>query len=177
MDVVIGNWPNPPDTLRTTALFQDRMVLLMRRTHPLADEELDARRYLEASHLVPTPYSVGQRGVVDMYLARERLRRNVVAHVPYFNMAPYLLLQTDMVLLRRRASPSTTRASCRWQSARYRWICRPLPTTCCGTIAPITRPSAAGSGSRSCRCCAALAYALSMAASARRGCAAALKTI
>ena len=72
MDVVIGNWPNPPDTLRTTALFQDRMVLLMRRTHPLADEELDARRYLEASHLVPTPYSVGQRGVVDMYLARER---------------------------------------------------------------------------------------------------------
>ena len=97
MDVVIGNWPNPPDTLRTTALFQDRMVLLMRRTHPLADEELDARRYLEASHLVPTPYSVGQRGVVDMYLARERLRRNVVAHVPYFNMAPYLLLQTDMV--------------------------------------------------------------------------------
>ena len=97
MDVVIGNWPNPPDTLRTTALFQDRMVLLMRKTHPLAEQVLDADTYLNASHLAPTPYSVGQRGVVDMYLARERMRRNVVAHVPYFNMAPYLLLGTDMI--------------------------------------------------------------------------------
>ena len=72
-------------------------------------------------------------------------------------------LQTDMVLLRRRASPSTTRASCRWQSARYRWICRPLPTMLWHDRTHHW-PSAAGSGSRSCRCCAGPGHALSMAA-------------
>jgi len=32
-----------------------------------------------------------------MHLARERIKRNVVAYVPYFGLVPYLLLQTDMI--------------------------------------------------------------------------------
>ena len=35
----------------------------------------DPQDYLDADHLVPTPYAVGQRGVIDLQLARERLKR------------------------------------------------------------------------------------------------------
>lgn len=97
LDLVIGNWPNPPDHLRTAPLFEDRMVVLMRNGHPLAGGSLSIGDWLAAEHVIPTPYSVGQRGVVDVFLARERLRRNVVAHVPYFHMAPFMLLNTDLI--------------------------------------------------------------------------------
>ena len=69
----------------------------MRKSHPLAGRKLSTEDYLAAEHLVPTPYAVGQRGVIDLHLARERLKRNVVAYVPYFGLVPYLLLETDML--------------------------------------------------------------------------------
>jgi DNA-binding transcriptional LysR family regulator len=97
LDLVIANWPNPPETLRAAPLFEDRMVVMMRADHRLASRELTTEDYLEAAHLAPTPYSVGQRGVIDTFLARERIRRRVVAQVPYFNMAPYMLLETEMI--------------------------------------------------------------------------------
>ncbi|HEY9103335.1 LysR substrate-binding domain-containing protein [Chitinimonas sp.] len=97
LDAVIGNWPQPPEHLRTVPLFEDDVVCLMRAGHPLASRQMKVEDYLQAEHLVPTPYAVGQRGVIDLHLARERLKRNVVAYVPYFNLVPQLLLQTDMV--------------------------------------------------------------------------------
>lgn len=97
LDLVIGNWPNPPDHLRTAPLFEDCMVVMMRTGHPLATGQLSMSDWLAAEHVVPTPYSVGQRGVVDVFLARERMRRNVVAHVPYFHMAPFMLINSDLI--------------------------------------------------------------------------------
>lgn len=97
LDVVIGNWPQPPENLRIAPLFEDEVVCLMRKGHPLAGKPLGTAEYLAAEHLVPTPYAVGQRGVIDLHLARERMKRNVVAYVPYFGLVPYLLLETDML--------------------------------------------------------------------------------
>lgn len=97
LDVVIGNWPQPPENLRMAPLFDDEVVCLMRNSHPLAGRALTTDEYLSAEHLVPTPYAVGQRGVIDLHLARERMKRNVVAYVPYFGLVPYLLLETDML--------------------------------------------------------------------------------
>ena len=54
-------------------------------------------QYLNAPHLAPTPYSVGQRGAIDVHLARERLKRHVVVTLPYFNLAPYVLVKSDLV--------------------------------------------------------------------------------
>jgi len=96
-DCVIGNWPEPPEHLRTAPLFDTDFVVLMRSGHPLLKSGLTTQAYLEAGHLAPTPHSVGPRGSLDMYLSRERLRRHVVAQVPYFNLAPYLLLQSDLL--------------------------------------------------------------------------------
>lgn len=97
LDLVVGNWPNPPEFLRIMPLFEDEMVILMRRDHPLTQKAITVEEYMAADHVVPTPYTVGQRGVVDIHLARERLKRNIVAWVPYFHMAPYMLVDTDMI--------------------------------------------------------------------------------
>lgn len=97
LDIVIGNWPQPPEHLRLAPLFDDDVVCLMRKSHPLAGHRLTQDDYLNAEHLVPTPYAVGQRGVIDMQLARDRLKRNIVASVPYFNLVPHVLLQNDII--------------------------------------------------------------------------------
>ncbi|GAB4061777.1 LysR substrate-binding domain-containing protein [Uliginosibacterium sediminicola] len=97
LDVIIGNWPQPPEQLRISPLFEDEVVCLMRADHPLVDRPLTMKHYIEAEHVAPTPYCVGRRGVIDMHLARERLKRNIVAWVPYFNLAPYMLLESDMI--------------------------------------------------------------------------------
>ncbi|MET7016198.1 LysR family transcriptional regulator, partial [Uliginosibacterium flavum] len=103
LDVVIGNWPHPPEQLRLSPLFEDEVVCMMREGHPLAGRPLTMKHYLDAEHLAPTPYAVGQRGVVDLHLARERLKRNVVAWVPYFSLAPYMLMESDMLFTCPRA--------------------------------------------------------------------------
>lgn len=97
VDLVIGNWPHPPEHLRIANLFEDEVVCMMRKAHPLAGRKLSEADYLNAEHLAPTPYSVGQRGVIDITLSKERLKRNVVAYVPYFNLAPYALVESDMI--------------------------------------------------------------------------------
>lgn len=103
LDVVIGNWPHPPEQLRLSPLFDDEVVCMMREEHPLAGRPLTMKHYLDAEHLAPTPYAVGQRGVVDLHLARERLKRNVVAWVPYFSLAPYMLMESNMLFTCPRA--------------------------------------------------------------------------
>ena len=97
LDLVVANWPQPPEHLRTTTLFEDELVCVMRLGHPLSGGRMSLKQYLEAEHLVQTPDSVGQRGVIDLHLARERLRRNVVASVPHCHLVPHLLLRSDMI--------------------------------------------------------------------------------
>ncbi|QBC31702.1 MULTISPECIES: LysR substrate-binding domain-containing protein [Pandoraea] len=102
VDIVIGNWPEPPEQLHLSNLFVDQIVCLVRNTHPYAKRGLTLDQYLASPHLAPTPYSVAQRGAIDMHLARERLKRNVVVTIPYFNLAPYVLLKSDLIFTTTR---------------------------------------------------------------------------
>lgn len=101
-DLVLGNWPDPPKRLRRRTLFTDEVVCLVARGHPLARTGMSEADYLGASHLAPTPYSPSQRGPVEAHLARARLKRNVFVMVPYFSLAPPLLLKTDLVFTTTR---------------------------------------------------------------------------
>lgn len=97
LDIVIGNWPEPPESLRRSELLADRMVCLMSARHALAGQTLTLDQYLQAAHLAPTPYSPNQRGLVDLHLARERLKRRVAVTIPYFTLAPYVLATSDLL--------------------------------------------------------------------------------
>ncbi|WP_355661722.1 LysR family transcriptional regulator [Halomonas salifodinae] len=103
LDIVIGNWPEPPERMHLSMLLEDEIVCLMAETHPLAAEpSLDQEAYLAAGHVVPMPYSRSQRGVIDRYLTSLRLERHEVIEVQSFTLAPYLIQESDLVFTTSR---------------------------------------------------------------------------
>ena len=102
LDLVIGNWPDSPQRLHRRNLFTDEVVCLVAKTHPVAASGLTEANYLQCRHLAPTPYSTSQRGPIDTYLSRARLKRNVAVMIPYFSLAPAILIKTDLIFTTTR---------------------------------------------------------------------------
>jgi DNA-binding transcriptional LysR family regulator len=102
LDIVIGNWPAPPENLHLSMILEDDIVCLMARGHPYAKKGMTAEEYLRAAHVVPVPYSVAHRGVVETRLATLRVKRNATIMLPFFNMGPYLLPGTDLIFTTSR---------------------------------------------------------------------------
>ncbi len=102
LDVVIGNWPEPPDRMHLSMLLEDEIVCLVSANHPLAQKGMTLQDYQAAVHIVPLPYSMTQRGVIDSVLAAARIERDERVSVQSFNVAPYLLAGTDMVFTTSR---------------------------------------------------------------------------
>ncbi|MBU6436384.1 MAG: LysR family transcriptional regulator [Betaproteobacteria bacterium] len=102
LDLVVGNWPDPPEHLHLLPLLDDDVVVLMRNDHPLTRKPMTQELYLQAPHLAPSPYAASQRGLIDVHLGRERLQRRVVVTAPYFSLAPYMLLETDLLFTTSR---------------------------------------------------------------------------
>lgn len=97
LDIVIGNWPQPPEGLHIAPLLDDAIVCLMWAQHPLARGKLTREQYLHAPHVVPLPFSSTHRGVIDRHLAALRVTRNARVIVPFFSMAPYMLAGSDLI--------------------------------------------------------------------------------
>lgn len=102
LDVAIGNWPQPPQHLHQSVLLEDEIVCLLYREDPRAARGLTREQYLAARHLVPLPYSKAQRGVVETHLATLRVSRDARVVVPFFELAPYMLVRTDLVFTTAR---------------------------------------------------------------------------
>lgn len=97
LDIVIGNWPEPPPKLHIAPLLVDDIVCLMAADHPLAGAPMSVQQYLQAPHVVPLPFSSTHRGVIDRHLAALRMTRNAKVVVPFFSMAPHMLPSTDLI--------------------------------------------------------------------------------
>jgi DNA-binding transcriptional LysR family regulator len=102
LDIVIGNWPEPPGQLHLSPLLDDELVCVMSEANPLARKPMTVEQYLAAPHVVPLPYSPSHRGVVDTHLATMRVARNVRVVLPFFSMAPHLLPGTDLIFTTTR---------------------------------------------------------------------------
>jgi DNA-binding transcriptional LysR family regulator len=102
LDIVIGNWPQPPEGLHLSVLLEDELVGLMGRRSAPASGVLTLKQYLAAPHVVPMPYSMTQRGVVETFLSGQKLARDQRVVVPYFEAAPYMLVETDLIFTTAR---------------------------------------------------------------------------
>jgi len=102
LDLVIGNWDDPPSHLRRSHLFQDPIACSMRADSPYARRTASDRMtiddYLSLPHVAPAQMLPGYYGVVEAYLDRHGLRRNVVAESAYFSQIPCMVAHSDMVL-------------------------------------------------------------------------------
>ena len=102
LDLVIANWDEPPAHLHLSKLFEDQIACFMRadcayakRTGP---DEMTVEDYLSLPHVAPAQTLAGYHGVIESYLARHNMQRNVVVQSAYFGLIPYMLTQTDLVL-------------------------------------------------------------------------------
>lgn len=102
LDVVIGNWPEPPDRMHLSVLLEDQIVCLMAADHPLASRRLTLDDFRRIQHVVPTPYSMTQRGMIDSVLTSLRIQREECVEAQSFMLAPYLLPGTDLVFTTTR---------------------------------------------------------------------------
>lgn len=98
VDVVIGNWPRPPQELHLGRLFGDEVVCLVAQHHPAARRGWDTQAWLAAEHIAPTPTHPGARGFVDEHLASQGLVRNITARCPHFGLIPAMVAGSLLVL-------------------------------------------------------------------------------
>jgi DNA-binding transcriptional LysR family regulator len=102
MDLVIANWDEPPEHLHMSKLFEDPITCVMRADCPYAlrtpSDGMTLDDYLTLPHVAPTQLLPGYLGVIDDFLDRQGLQRNVVVESAYFGLIPNMLAQTDLVL-------------------------------------------------------------------------------
>lgn len=97
LDVVIANWPAPPVRLHRGRLFDDEIVCLVGKQHPLAERGMSLQHYAQVQHLVPFLHAQGQQSIIDQTLAQHGIHRQGQISVPYFGLVPYILMRTDLV--------------------------------------------------------------------------------
>ncbi len=97
-EVVIGNWPKPPDDLHLGSLFGDEVVCLVAKHHPAVRRGWDQAAWLAAEHIAPTPTHPGARGFIDDHLAAQGLARNITARCPHFALIPAMVAGSLLVL-------------------------------------------------------------------------------
>ena len=96
IDLAISMGLEPTSAIRSEVVFRDRMVCLMRKSHPLAREELTREAFLAQRHL-KTSMSPADLRFVDDVLAREGLERNVGLNVPHWLIVPRVLARSELV--------------------------------------------------------------------------------
>lgn len=103
LDIVVGNWPQPPERLHLSLLLEDELVCLMAKNNPLAAKNaMTLERYLQASHVVPLPLATAHRAVIETHLAGLRVSRDARVVVPYYAVAPHLVADSDLVFTTAR---------------------------------------------------------------------------
>ena len=98
VDVVIGNWPEPPEDLYMGRLFADDVVCLVRQDHPAVRRGWDQASWLAAEHIAPTPTHPGARGVIDAHLDTLGLARNITARCAHFSLMPDIVASSLLVM-------------------------------------------------------------------------------
>ena len=63
-----------------------------------ASDKMTVEDYLSLPHVAPSQMLPGYYGVIESFLARQHLQRNVAVESAYFGLIPYMLTQTDLVL-------------------------------------------------------------------------------
>lgn len=96
-DIAIGAFFRPLGGLFVHKLFDDELVTVMRRDHPMAKRSLTLERFVEARHALVTPRGL-PGGPVDRALAAQGHARRVVYRTPHFLAALEVVSQTDLVV-------------------------------------------------------------------------------
>ena len=98
VDVVVGNWLQPPGELHQGRLLTDEVVCLVSADHPAARRGWTPESWLASDHVAPTPTHPGARGVIDEHLTSLGLQRDILVRSAHFSLIPMMVAQSLLVL-------------------------------------------------------------------------------
>lgn len=101
VDLVIGNWLEPPGELHMGRLLSNEIVCLVADDHPvtrMSSRVWSTQKYLECEHVAPMPLHPGARGVIDEHLGDLGLARRVAVRSAHFSLIPLMVAQSLLVL-------------------------------------------------------------------------------
>lgn len=96
IDLAVSMGLEHAGSIRTEVLFPDRMVCVMRKTHPLARREMTLESFLGCRHMKVSMSPTDLRFVDDV-LGRAQLKRDVALNVPHWLVVPHVLERTNFV--------------------------------------------------------------------------------
>lgn len=120
VDLVIGNWLQPPDELHMAHLFSDEVVCLVSTRHPAVRRGWTETDWLAAEHIAPTSNYPGARGIIDQVLDERGLQRNITVRCTHFGLIPEMVAGSLLVL-------TTGRQYCERFAARLPLAILPCP--------------------------------------------------
>lgn len=98
IDLVIGNWPAPPERLRYAPLLSTDIVCMMRPDHPAAMlRTIDLDTYLSLSHISPSPIAHATVSPIDGRLRELHRERKIFVTVTEYSITPSIVSTTDLV--------------------------------------------------------------------------------
>ena len=98
VDLVIGNWLQPPEELHLGRLLTDEVVCLVAESHPAVKRSWTVQRYLDQEHVAPMPMSPGALGVIDEHLHAAGAQRRIVVRASHFSLIPLMVADSLLVL-------------------------------------------------------------------------------
>ncbi|MGA1318271.1 MAG: LysR family transcriptional regulator [Rubrivivax sp.] len=100
VDLVVGNWLEPPGELHLGRLTADEVVCLVAADHPAVrrPREWTVQRYLDAEHVAPAALHPGAPGVIDEHLRARGLQRRIGVRAAHFSLIPAMVARTRLVL-------------------------------------------------------------------------------
>lgn len=97
VDAAVGNLAVLQASGKSSTLFSERYVCLLRKDHPRIRKELTLEKFVQARHvLVSTPFS-GHRLVEDV-LRQHGVSRKIALQIPHFTILPQLLATSDLLV-------------------------------------------------------------------------------
>lgn len=96
-DVVITTTVDIPDNLYGRQLAEDRLVIMMRKDHPFASEDLQLTDYIAANHIAVCANGDADH-LIEQLLANHGLQRKIVVRLPLFMPCTTLVEQSDVLL-------------------------------------------------------------------------------
>jgi DNA-binding transcriptional LysR family regulator len=99
VELYIGHYPDPPDSLRARFLFEETSVCLVRAGHPALRGEWNLDTYLQYEHMDASGYAGYFNAQVDAALQALNLRRTTGALLSSYLATPFALAGTDMIAM------------------------------------------------------------------------------
>ena len=98
VDLAMGYFPDlKKNNFFQQVLFTDGFVGLLRADHPLSAKKLNLKQFLQLEHAVVRAESRSEE-VIEGYLKRKRIQRQVVLTTPHFASVPVIVAQSDLMV-------------------------------------------------------------------------------